>query len=102
MSESKVYTAIKENGWSTDGGNLTFDVYRSMPGKTLIRKDGYEIFFKGGGGFEFCIKDPKTTETRVVIDSEDLIHESLPAYEPFVEWLLRNAEQVVSEYQNNA
>lgn len=102
MSESSIHKIAKDNGWNVRRGNSVFNDSRVMPDNTLMEKDGYEVFFTKGGGFNLCIKDPETGEIDIVLDSRCIIHQSLPAYEPLIEWVLKNAEHIISEYQNGA
>lgn len=67
---------------------------------SLFEKDGLQLYFIDGGGFELSYKDPETSE-RVSAFSFADIDTSSPLYVALLEHAFANAENIVHYYQTN-
>jgi hypothetical protein len=67
---------------------------------SLYEKNGLQLYFVDGGGFELSYKDPDTFERVAAFECSD-IDTSSPLYAALLEHAFANAENIVHYYQTN-
>jgi len=79
-----------------------YDWNYTRRGRETYEKDGYEIyFFSKDDGFELTTRDPETKERKSVVEIRDSdICTSSPLYVAILEYVLKNAESIVSNNES--
>lgn len=67
----------------------------------VYQKDGYEIFFYKDYGFELNIKDLDGDRKPILSLGSDDVCPHSPAYVAIAEYVLDNAETIVSQYDED-
>lgn len=88
---NRIRPVARENGW----GDPT-SPSRSRGSLSRMEKDGYEIYFLDNTSFELTIRDPETMNREAVLTYESDNGES-PSFVALIRYIIKNAENIVSE-----